>query len=468
MSKINPIGHAYIKFLVVSTAAGLGALLHIFSVASLLEGLPGHVLLDVLALLPGGGGALPAGGAGAVLLVHILSDGGGDTAADLVRDLIADLTWGGNIIANLLGNLVTLPAGDSRALTLGDLLGLDPGHQGADTPGLLLAVPDGNLLARLTVLLLAVDLGHLDTSHLGDVRALLARKAVALTLGDGLTVCLGDVLAFFSLHSLALPLIDILTLLNRDLVTLLLGLLRALLGGDVTADLRVVNLLAHLAGHGVADLGVDSVAFPLVRSGALLTGNIPAFLLGDQGTLPLIDNLTLGLGSSGALLLHDGGALLLVPGAAPLVKLIGAFLLMDGLLDSPGQVDTLHLRDAVAFLLELLLASLLDVIGSLAILLVLEAALLTGDSFLDRLLGDLTLALLAVSADGVGDIMALPPGDGVVHGLGNLLADLLRDLAAHWLRGNCPDHGRGVSLEGDLEESQKKGGGENCLHHERM
>ena len=55
------------KILVVSTAAGLGALLHILSVTSLLEGLPGHVLLDVLALLPGGGGALPAGGAGAVL-----------------------------------------------------------------------------------------------------------------------------------------------------------------------------------------------------------------------------------------------------------------------------------------------------------------------------------------------------------------------------------------------------------------
>ena len=89
------------KRLVVSTAASLGALLHVLSVASLLEGLPGHVLLDVLALLPGGGGALPAGGAGAVLLVNILGDGGGDTAADLVRELIADLTWGGDIIADL-------------------------------------------------------------------------------------------------------------------------------------------------------------------------------------------------------------------------------------------------------------------------------------------------------------------------------------------------------------------------------
>ena len=93
--------HAYIKYSVVSTAAGLGALLHVLSVASLLEGLPGHVLLDVLALLPGGGGALPAGGAGAVLLVHILGDGGGDAAADLVRDIIADLTGSRDILADL-------------------------------------------------------------------------------------------------------------------------------------------------------------------------------------------------------------------------------------------------------------------------------------------------------------------------------------------------------------------------------
>ena len=63
--------------------------------------MPGHVLLDVLTLLPGGGGALPAGGTGAVLLVHILGDGGGDTAADLVGDVIADLTWGRDVVANL-------------------------------------------------------------------------------------------------------------------------------------------------------------------------------------------------------------------------------------------------------------------------------------------------------------------------------------------------------------------------------
>ena len=83
---------------------GLGALLHVLCVASLLEGLPGHVLLDVLALLPGGGAALPPGDVRAVLLVLILGDGGGDAAADLIRDVIADLTWRMDIITDLRGN----------------------------------------------------------------------------------------------------------------------------------------------------------------------------------------------------------------------------------------------------------------------------------------------------------------------------------------------------------------------------
>ena len=60
------------------------------------------------------------------------------------------------------------------------------------------------------------------------------------------------------------------------------------------------------------------------------------------------------------------------------------------------------------------------------------------------------MPFLYIGTDGVGDIMALPPGDSVVHSLGNLLAHFLGDLAADWLRGSCPDHRRRVSLEGDL------------------
>jgi len=91
----------------------------------------------------------------------------------------------------------------------------------------------------------------------------------------------------------------------------------------------------------------------------------------------------------------------------------------------------------VALLSVFLTTLLLDVVGSLAILLVLEAALLARDSLLNWLLGNLALPLLDISTDGVGDVMALPPGDGVVNSLGNLLAHLLGDFAAHGLR-SCP------------------------------
>ena len=48
----------------------------------------------------------------------------------------------------------------------------------------------------------------------------------------------------------------------------------ALLGGGITADLGVVNLLADLAGHRVADLGIHGVTLLLIAGGALLTGNV--------------------------------------------------------------------------------------------------------------------------------------------------------------------------------------------------
>ena len=114
----------------------------------------------------------------------------------------------------------------------------------------------------------------------------------------------------------------------------------------------------------------DQGTLPLVHNAALLGRNIFTHLILDSLALPLIDHLALGLGPGGALLLHDGRALLLVPGAALLVKFIRTFFLVDGLLDSPGKVDALDLRDRMAFLLELLAALLLDVVGSLAILLV--------------------------------------------------------------------------------------------------
>ena len=107
----------------------------------------------------------------------------------------------------------------------------------------------------------------------------------------------------------------------------------------------------------------------------------------------------------------------LLPGVALLVEFGGALLFVDSLLDGPGDIDALDLGNIVALLLEFLLASLLDVIGSLTVLAVLEATLLARDGLLDRFLGDLALTLLDISTNGVGDIMALPPGDGVVDSM---------------------------------------------------
>ena len=97
----------------------------------------------------------------------------------------------------------------------------------------------------------------------------------------------------------------------------------------------------------------DYRTLPLIDHAALLRGNILTNFVLDSLTLPLIDNLALGLSPGGALLLHDGRALLLVPGAALLVEFVKAIFPVDGLLDSPGKVHALDLRDRVAFLLEL-------------------------------------------------------------------------------------------------------------------
>ena len=85
----------------VSIAARLCALLHVLSVAPLLKGLPGHIFLDIFALLPGGGGALSSRGTGAILLIHILGDGSGDIATNLIRNVVAHFPWGGDVIADL-------------------------------------------------------------------------------------------------------------------------------------------------------------------------------------------------------------------------------------------------------------------------------------------------------------------------------------------------------------------------------
>ena len=192
-------------------------------------------------------------------------------------------------------------------------------------------------------------------------------------------------------------------------------------------------------------------------------GTILADLVLDNLALPLVDDLALCLGVGGAHLLHDGGALVLVAGGALLVELGGAFLLVDGLLHGPGHAHALQLGDVVALLLEVLVTLLPGVLGLLAVLLVLEAALSPGHGLLDRPLGDLALALLDVGAGGVGHLLALLLGHRLVLGPGHLLAHLLGHLPADGL-GRGAHHGRRVELQGEVREDQEQSCYTQSLH----
>merc|ERR1719210_1079035 len=105
---------------------GSATLLLVLGAALLSAGLPGHLLHHVPALLPGGGETLPGAGAGALLLVNILGDGRELVLADLVRNLVTHLAGRVDIIADLLGDILTDLTIVSGTLALLDLPGWEP------------------------------------------------------------------------------------------------------------------------------------------------------------------------------------------------------------------------------------------------------------------------------------------------------------------------------------------------------
>merc|ERR1719443_1219300 len=230
---------------------GSATLLLVLGAALLSAGLPGHLLHHIPALLPGGGETLPAAGAGALLLVNILGDGGELVLADLVRNLVTHLAGRVDITADLLGDVLTDLTIVSGTLALLDLPGLDLGHQRADSSLLVLAVLAGNLAAGLSGEHLTLDLGHLGTLQLGHLGALLLGEAATLPLGSLGALGPGGGVALLLVDSLALLLGNILALLSGNLSTLLLN--------NIPAHLRVVNLLADLSGHRLALLSVHGV-----------------------------------------------------------------------------------------------------------------------------------------------------------------------------------------------------------------
>jgi len=263
-------------------------------------------------------------------------------------------------------------------------------------------------------------------------------------------------LAFFLLHSFTLPLLDVIAFLLGNILALLLGCISALLGGHIAALLGVSNLLTDLFGHWVALPSINSFAFLAIDSLALTTIHIPAFLLWNLGALPvtdnttllgrniltdlilngltllLIDNLALSFSSSRAFLFVNRIALVLIGGCALLVLFSPALLFMNSLRDSSWNIDTLQLRDIVTFFILHSAALLPGVLSSLAFLPILDLTLLTRDRLLNRSLGDLTLALLNISTDGIGNISTLLLGDGLIRGLGDLVTHLLGNLSTDW------------------------------------
>merc|ERR1719447_1605077 len=224
------------------------------------------------------------------------------------------------------------------------------------------------------------------------------------------------------------------------------------------ALLLVVNLLANLFGNWVAFLAINSLT--------LTTRNIPALLLWDLRALSFVDNITL-LGrniltnlflDSLALFLIDTTTLIFKRGGALLIILSGALFFMDSLRNSSGNADTFQLWNIVALLILNGAALLPGVLCSLTVLPVLETTLFARDRFLNRSLGDLTLPLLNISTNGVGNIATLLLGDGLIRSLWNLVTDFLGNLSTNWFRRrSCSLDGRRVKLKRQRGAKNDKG-----------
>jgi len=102
-----------------------GTLLHILCGTLSLVCLPGHLLYHGMTLLSGGWKTFLDGGAGAFFIILMPGDWGLLVITPLLRNIITNLTIGGNITTNRSGGRFTYwPAGD-RTFLHGHLLGSD-------------------------------------------------------------------------------------------------------------------------------------------------------------------------------------------------------------------------------------------------------------------------------------------------------------------------------------------------------
>jgi len=165
------------------TSTRLGALLGQLRPTLGLEGLPGHLLHHVTALLPGHGDTLPASSVRTFLLVHVLCHRGKSVLTDILSLVAANLARCGHSITNLFSDWFADLVGDSRTLLFSHLLGLNPGHYCTDTETSRTAVLDWDLGTLLPVEHLAVHLGHLATLQLRGISTFLSGEGATLAGG---------------------------------------------------------------------------------------------------------------------------------------------------------------------------------------------------------------------------------------------------------------------------------------------
>jgi len=296
---------------------------------------------------------------------------------------------------------------------------------------LLSAVFDRNLLTMLRVGVVAFNLGNLVTANVWNIEAVLPGDWTTLPGRSLLAVGSWDIPALFLLYGVTNLLRNIVTVLLGDLATFLLWNLTTVLFWNVVALLFIPNLLTDLLVDGGAFLSIGGVTLLLVRSVALTSVLCPALLLWNFVTLSVIDNLAILVRNILTNFIMDILAFLLVGNLTvsdevgdtlPLphrltlvlksyrtlsVILSGTLFFVDGFLDILWKLDTLKLGSTVAFFILDCGTMLLDVLGVLTLLPVVDGADLLVGVFLDRSLLDGTCPLLCLGTDLVRNISTL-------------------------------------------------------------
>merc|ERR1719342_823019 len=105
---------------------------------------------------------------------------------------------------------------------------------------------------------------------------------------------------------------------------------------------------------------------------------------------------------------------------------------MNSLLDSSRHTDTLQLRDVVTLLILNRTTPLPGILNSLTVLSGLGSALSSRNSLLNSFLGNLTLALLDISTNGIGNTATILLGYRLICGPWNLITHLFWNLLTYW------------------------------------